>query len=253
LSICHLKDRPLPPTPLIDFEWLRATLYHGARAAFTHIVECNGSESFYAFSLYSISDHTGIYAAANSIEGFRRRLRQYRESGLYSDRAIASFAKDVRWSVGDWKYFGVEAPGQKEFDSIYRVLNRPENTDDNGRWAFADNEIEIAWSQFYLAMTWALSDLRDAGLFQELTGNGCPTVFATIDDSPDELWLEYRSAEFLNPPYVFKRFSRDLMKSGRSQVMVGSIVEELATPSVSHRNYVRRLESASPKSGISNR
>ena len=93
-----------------------------ARAAFTDIVECNGSESFYAFSLYSISDHTGIYAAANSIEGFRRRLRQYRESGLYSDRAIASFAKDVRWSVGDWKYFGVEAPGQKEFDSIYRVL-----------------------------------------------------------------------------------------------------------------------------------
>jgi Domain of unknown function (DUF4303) len=237
------KGHPLPQS-ILDFEWMRSTLREGARIAFTHIVESHPSETFYAFALYSMSDHTGIYPAANSIDGFLQRLRAYRGIESFRNRPIRSFTPDLRWSTPEWRYEGREAPDQTQFGELYGTLNKEGNTTKDGTWAFADDEFDDVWAQFYLAMTWALSDLRDAGLFNKLTRNRSATIFATILDSPAQNWLEYRSAEYLNSATVFARFARDVLRS-QDRNYRNELDNQLTKPSECHQAYMTRLQSAS--------
>src|SRR5262245_47845188 len=60
-------------------EWLRGMIRDAARQAFTALAAEHPGEPFYTFSLQTMCDATGVYAHANTEDGYLRAVERYRE------------------------------------------------------------------------------------------------------------------------------------------------------------------------------
>jgi hypothetical protein len=178
----------------MDFTALRADIARAAERAFTELKARHRGEHFYAFALYTDDGAQTVVPAANSEEGFARKLAL---SG-----ADETEYPHYRWSTGEWLY---DAVGDEHFRGISDRLNAPgaapsEEEDPSGE-AFG------AFKQGLLdAMTGALSDLEARGFFGKGAVREQVTLFASISDSDDAEEAENASARRLNPAPVLAAF-----------------------------------------------
>ena len=78
-------------------------------------------------------------------------------------------------------------------------------------WKLLESEKPADWQEFrarsFGASIFALKELADEGYFG--TGKDRVTVFFSLSDDDDAVWLERESARRINPPEVFAAFERE--------------------------------------------
>jgi hypothetical protein len=95
-------------------------VYEACKAEFSALISAHPDQSFYAFALWTDDSLQFLRPAANTEEALTATVRRYRETvdpryGCTSTRA------GMRWSYGDWGFFGYQDGGH--FGEINRDLN----------------------------------------------------------------------------------------------------------------------------------
>src|ERR1043166_4000649 len=90
------------------------------KAAFSEVIRANPHQTFYTFALWTDDSLQFLHPAANTEEALTATVRRYREEvdpkyGCTSTRA------GMRWSYGDWGFFGYQDGGH--FNEVSQVLN----------------------------------------------------------------------------------------------------------------------------------
>jgi hypothetical protein len=177
----------------MDFLRLRSLIRDAARTAFTELRQAHPDETFYAFSLYTDDGAMTIMPAANSEEGYRRKVQSYG----YTKPQDTSY---VRWATAEWAY---EAAGEGHFDAAHDLLNGPGRDDGEDERAFIH-----FLGRLIESMVGALKDLDEEGFFGAGKAREGVTLFVTISDSDLSDAVEKRSSSELNPPAVHKAFMK---------------------------------------------
>lgn len=169
----------------IDFNYVRAMLKDAVRTSFDALRASHPQQTFYAFAL-SDSDGTGPSPAANSEQKWLKRVE--REKLADSDERFL-----YRWSPAEWAF---EAVGCEPFHPVWQILRSEQPHD---RLAFK--------ARSFGASIYALKELSDEGYFG--SGDRRVTVFFSLSDDENSVWLERESARRANPPEVFAAFESE--------------------------------------------
>jgi hypothetical protein len=173
---------------------LREMIREAARTAFAAVRRKQPGERFYVFALQSLDDASGVYAHANTEEGYQRTLAQRRAEPWRLKEQVEE--QYLRWYWGEWEHQNVEFPS---FGGIYKLLNSAVHHSPRS-W--------VAWrAAVFAAMVGALADLDAEGVFGQGTERERLTLFCTVHDSFCREWVERESAARLNSPRVFHMFS----------------------------------------------
>jgi hypothetical protein len=152
----------------MTFAQLRRLVRDAARTAFAELRAKSLGESFYAFALQSLDDATGVYAAANTEDGYRRCAERY------SDWDSPPGEYYYRWYWGVWAYTNVR---RELFGGVYDLLN------EEGR-RFEDADLQSSFkAAVFGAMAAALRDLDNEGLFGTGPERERITLLCTVEDS----------------------------------------------------------------------
>ena len=191
----------------VDFQALRTATREAAEQAFAEVRGAHPDEHFYAFALYTDDGVMTVEPAANTEEGFRRKVGDGRET----NPAQSNY---YRWATAEWAY---EAAGSEHFQAAYDLLNVPERYDGDGAEeaeeedpdeAFEEDERFVAFKkQVIETMVEALSRLDSEGFFGSGGVREEVTLFVSISDSDAAQEVENDSARKLNPPAVYERFA----------------------------------------------
>jgi hypothetical protein len=108
------KKSSIKPARLAD------QVYEACKAEFSALISAHPDQSFYAFALWTDDSLQFLRPAANTEEALTATVQHYRETvdpryGCTSTRA------GMRWSYGDWGFFGYE--DGDHFAEIDRLLN----------------------------------------------------------------------------------------------------------------------------------
>ncbi len=177
----------------LDFTQFRTAVRDAAEKAFTEVRAAHPDEHFYAFALYTDDGAMTVVPAANTEEGFQRKVGE--------DGAEANY---YRWATGEWAY---EAVGSKAFQAASDLLN----ADDRYEGEESDDEDDPAFaafkSQVIEAMTLGLAEMEAEGFFGSGPARERVTLFVSISDSDESEMVEDASARSLNPLPVYERFA----------------------------------------------
>jgi hypothetical protein len=169
---------------------LRTLIRDASRTAFRGLLAHHSGEPFYAFALQSLDDATGVYAAANTEDGYHRCAARF------SGRDDFPTERYCRWYWGEWAYKGI---GGDLFRSVYEFLNRAD-------WHFEDPDLGSSFRPaVFAAMALALRDLDGEGVFGSGQERG-RIALCTVEDSFATEFVEDESATWLNPPAVYQAF-----------------------------------------------
>jgi hypothetical protein len=176
----------------MDAILLRQMIRDAARSAFRAVRSKPPGERFYAFALQALDDASGVYAHANTEEGYQRTLARART------RPWPVEERYCRWYWGEWDRKNIEAPS---FRGIYEFIRLNSGSVSPPGWWDAGRAIVFA------AMVGALVDLDAEGVFGRGAEREQLTLFCTVEDSWCREWVEEESAARLNPPPTYRAFS----------------------------------------------
>ncbi len=169
----------------IVFDQVRAMLKSAIRTSFDTLRAKYPKQTFYAFALYD-AEGTGPSPAANSLQKWRKRVEN---EGVAEDDERFLY----RWSTAEWAY---EAAECEPFQPVWEVLEA-EKPDDHLAFRV----------ESFGASIFALKELSEEGYFDLESGR--VTVFFSLSDDNDAVWLERESARRANPPVVFAAFESE--------------------------------------------
>lgn len=173
---------------------LREMVRDAARPAFAAVRRRQPGERFYAFALQSLDDASGVYAHANTEEGYQRTLAKARA------RPWPVEERYQRWYWGEWDHQNIEVPS---FRGVYEFIAKKgrEETDSPDQWQKFRGVV-------FAAMVAALADLDEEGAFGRGAEREQVTLFCTVEDSWCNDWVEDESAARLNPREAYRGFAR---------------------------------------------
>ncbi len=194
---------------LIDGPQFEAQLVAAAKASFGNLIQQHAGDRFYGFALYTFDDLAGVNPSASTEAGFalskqkvfadKEQLAWYKQKKIDVERMLLG---DYRWSVFSWKH---ECHMGQAFDPanalVQAAVKRARETAD--RKAF-----EQLKGLVLAAMVLALRRLDGEGFFAATQPRDAITLFCSVADSGDAVWLERESARLLNPSAVFKTFEK---------------------------------------------
>jgi hypothetical protein len=221
--------------PAVDFSEVRCEIKGAARRAFTEVRSKVGDETLYTFALYSDGDAMSVRAAANTEEGYERRVEKYR-----SDPSFMEFLKgynlsfspfDYRWGTNEWPYHHV---GHGHFDDVCELIGADDRYDESDPDGF-----DTFKGRLFAAMLLGLKDLDAEGFFGAGEGRGRITLLCSVTDSAEAAWLEEESARRLNPPAVYRAFFEQWITN---TVMAENLAEHRSDPGEVHRAFCSSLD-----------
>jgi hypothetical protein len=176
-------------------ETLRELVREAARTAFAAVRRKQPNERFYVFALQSLDDASGVYAHANTEEGYQRTLALRRSEPWRLKEEVEE--QYLRWYWGGWDHQNVEFPS---FGGVYEFHR------------FANLAPQVWWvagrAAVFAAMVGALADLDVEGVFGRGDERERVTLFCTVHDSYCREWVEEESAARLNSPRVYRAFAQ---------------------------------------------
>ncbi len=153
---------------------LKTRLFNGCVKVFSHMLNQNPSQDFYAFGMFVCGNFTYIKPAANTTSAYRAYLKELGDWRRYPNTTL-------RYSPMEWQHTGnVEDGAETEFDGIYELLN-------DYLWNNCSDENRIArMSSVVLAIFETLDRLLDERIVFRRTG--CtPLLICSEFDGADEL------------------------------------------------------------------
>jgi hypothetical protein len=226
---------------LFDLTEARRLIKEGARTFFARMREKFPNEVFYVYVLYTTDDDARLASlVANSEQGHEETVAKYRanESMMksYAERGFEFNPASYRWSFAEWSYIG----GAAEMEPFYALIDAVETDDedeDPTEPPGPETDVDLR-AQAYAAMVLGFRDLDAEGFFGVGPEREKVTIFCSMVDSEETVWLEAESAKFLNPPQVYDRFFAEWLP-------VMTTPEELAKtraqPSSVHRAFTAVL------------
>jgi hypothetical protein len=194
---------------LFDLTEARRLIKEGARTFFTRVREKFPNEVFYVYVLYTTEDDASVASlVANSEQGYEEIVAKYRanESMMksYAELGVEWNPTRYRWSFAEWSYIG----GADEMQPFSDLIDAVETDDEDEATAGPpgpETDVDLR-AQAYAAMVLGLRDLDAEGFFGTGPERESVTIYCSMVDSEETVWLEAESAQFLNPPQVFDRF-----------------------------------------------
>lgn len=173
---------------------LAEQVYEACKAEFSALISAHPDQRFYAFALWTDDSLQFLRPAANTEEALTATVRRYREEvdpryGCTSTRA------GMRWSYGDWGFFGYEDGGH--FGDVSRVLNS------NWDKMVADEQFDGGLDSLWGALLDGLCRLESEQFFGTGPARSKITLLV-VGDLPWELISSWVDA--LNPKDVSNRF-----------------------------------------------
>jgi hypothetical protein len=171
---------------------LRNMVRDVARSAFTAVQQEQPEEQCYVFALQSLDDATGVYAHANTEEGYQLTLARKRSNSWPVDE------RTCRWYWGEWAHKNIR---RDLFRGVYDFINR-ENKN------FQQDDLWFGFkAAVFASMALALQDLDGEGLFGSGEVRERITLLCTVEDSFCREWVEEESVQLLNPPVLYQAFA----------------------------------------------
>ncbi|WZO98395.1 DUF4303 domain-containing protein [Isosphaeraceae bacterium EP7] len=188
--------------PHADFSLIRREIRDAARREFSEIRSKAPGESFYTFALYSDGDATTVCPAANTEQGYERRVKKYR-----SDREFMEMLKsfnlpfspfDYRWGTNEWAHLH---GGSGHFAAVSAKISADDAYD-----ATADDGFAKHKGRVFAAMLLGLKDLDAEGFFGVGEQRERIILFCSATDASETAWLEEESARRLNSAAAYQSF-----------------------------------------------
>jgi hypothetical protein len=221
--------------PAVDFSEVRREIREAARRAFTEVRSKVGDEAIYTFALYSDGDAMTVCPAANTEEGYERRVEKYRSDPSFmeflAERDLSFSPFDYRWGTNEWAYHYV---GHGYFDAVYELINVDDRYDESDPDGFCTFK-----GRLFAAMVLGLKDLDAEGFFGVGEERGRITLLCSVSDSGEAAWLEEESARRLNPPAVYRAFFEQWITN---PVMAENLDAHRADPGEVYRAFSASLE-----------
>lgn len=176
------------------FARVRSLLKDAVRTSLSALRARFPEQTFYAFALND-AEGTGPSPTANSEERWREWLDRKKVT-VSNERFL------YRWSPEEWSGEGIDT---EPFVPVWDLLSA-----EHDRWG---SELRLGpdsteWLDFkaqsFATSVAALRELSDEGFFGRAALR--PTVFFSISDDADAVWLERESARWVNPPAMFAAF-----------------------------------------------
>jgi hypothetical protein len=196
-----------------DFDVLRQRIGKACRQTFDAVRSSHPEERLYAFVLYTVDDAVGINPSTNSEQAYQRAAERQRAdephkqwlelNGINLD---ASILGDLRWNPYDWAYECAESDG---FAAVNEMINY-------GGTAIYDENDPLGFAKFqagvFASMVLGLTDAKASGCFGSGMEADSVTLFCSVANSEDTVWLEEDSARRLNSPAVYQTFAEQRIK-----------------------------------------
>jgi hypothetical protein len=170
-------------------------VYEASKAAFSDLIRAHPNQAFYAFGLWTDDSLQFLYPAANTEEALTATVQKYRETVDPIYRRTSTRA-GMRWSYGDWGFFGYEG-GDKLFDDINKALRS------NFDRMVADEAFDGGLKSLWSSTLDGFRRLELEGFFGTGPARSKITLLVVGDLPPDlvDAWVAA-----LNPPDVVHRY-----------------------------------------------
>jgi hypothetical protein len=182
------KKSAIKPARLAD------QVYKACKAEFSALISAHPDQHFYAFALWTDDSLQFLHPAANTEEALTATVRRYREEvdpryGNISTRA------GMRWSYGDWGFFGYQDGGH--FNEVSQVLNS------NWDMMVADDQFDGRVDALFDALLDGFRRLESEKFFETGLSRSKITLML-VGDLPWELISSWVRA--LNPKDISDQF-----------------------------------------------
>lgn len=219
----------------VDFSAVRDEIRNAAKRAFAEVRSKVRDETIYAFALESDGDAMTVCPAANTEEGYERRVEKYRSDPSFQE-SLKEFGfsfrpLDYRWGTNEWAYHHV---GHGHFDTVFKQINADDRIDDSE----SDGWVTFK-GRLFAAMVLALRDLDQMGCFGDFEDRERITLLCSVTDASEAAWLEEESARFLNPEVVYRAFFEQWITNS---VMAENLAEHQAQPDDVYKAFRESLE-----------
>jgi hypothetical protein len=153
-------------------------------------------------ALFADPDAETVYRRVKEIDDLEHR-KWLESHGIDFE---ASILGDQRWSPYDWAYDGEEADG---IIGVNQLINN------GGVGAYDENDPQ-GFAKFkagvLASMVLGLADAVTAGHFGSGLERASLTLFCSVAQSEEAIWLENDSARRLNSPAVYRTFAEQRIK-----------------------------------------
>ena len=208
-----------------DFYTLRYMTRDVVRSAFADLERLCADELIYGLCIYAYANHTvgPPVFCGSTLSGFAKR-----ETKLRADTSLHQLLPDMpieeliystgKWSPYEWEY---EAHRWEDFREIVDYLETLASK-------AAENPRDELHAMALAAYVASLYDFDQEGLFAPHRNESSLVLFCSDCDSSDREWYEHASAQFLNPPDLFRILYNE------------SIIYDLAAEQHTERDFGRR-------------